>query len=379
MRAGKHVLIEIPVTDSVADAEALVKIAKETGVVAMGGHVRRFNPSHQYVHKKIAKGELNVQQMDVQTYFFRRKNMNAAGPARSWTDHLLWHHAAHTDRPVPVSDRRDDFGLLRRRRARCIRRLVSRWIWASSRGCRPARSSRCRCPSTMTDRSARSFATSATTAPIKAYYDDLVDGKDNKIDLSQVDVSMNGSSWKIASSSPPSRKSVSRTPAWRSCCRACTCRQARRIVDPLRKAPAEVLTSVCFWQLGRSIGISIAMNFIEKEAGVAGPFILHKAVIKGLEPWPPGRQLTARSPGGCSIACSKKSVRNLRDITASSAGAVNATVLADGSDRRRARRGGKGSVCHGCGKESQRRRYQDGVRSAARPCSTGYVRKVRAG
>ena len=96
MRAGKHVLVEIPVTDSVEDAENLVKIAKETGVIAMGGHVRRFNPSHQYVHKKIEAGELKIQQMDVQTYFFRRKNMNAAGKARSWTDHLLWHHAAHT-------------------------------------------------------------------------------------------------------------------------------------------------------------------------------------------------------------------------------------------------------------------------------------------
>ena len=96
MRAGKHVLVEIPVTDSVEDAENLVKIAKETGVTAMGGHVRRFNPSHQYVHKKIEKGELKIQQMDVQTYFFRRKNINAAGNARSWTDHLLWHHAAHT-------------------------------------------------------------------------------------------------------------------------------------------------------------------------------------------------------------------------------------------------------------------------------------------
>src|SRR5487761_58497 len=96
MRAGKPVLIEIPVTDSVEDAEALVEIAKETGVIAMGGHVRRFNPSHQYVHKKIVNGELKIQQMDVQTYFFRRKNMNAAGQPRSWTDHLLWHHAAHT-------------------------------------------------------------------------------------------------------------------------------------------------------------------------------------------------------------------------------------------------------------------------------------------
>jgi 2-hydroxy-4-carboxymuconate semialdehyde hemiacetal dehydrogenase len=96
MRAGKHVLVEIPVTDSVEDAENLVKIAKQTGVVAMGGHVRRFNPSHQWVHKRIVKGELKIQQMDVQTYFFRRKNMNAAGQPRSWTDHLLWHHAAHT-------------------------------------------------------------------------------------------------------------------------------------------------------------------------------------------------------------------------------------------------------------------------------------------
>ena len=96
MRAGKHVLVEIPITDSVEDAEALVKIAKETGVMAMGGHVRRFNPSHQWVHKRIRRGELKVQQMDVQTYFFRRKNINAAGQPRSWTDHLLWHHAAHT-------------------------------------------------------------------------------------------------------------------------------------------------------------------------------------------------------------------------------------------------------------------------------------------
>ena len=96
MRAGKHVLVEIPVTDSVEDAENLVKIAKQTGVVAMGGHVRRFNPSHQWVHKRIVKGELKIQQMDVQTYFFRRKNINAAGNPRSWTDHLLWHHAAHT-------------------------------------------------------------------------------------------------------------------------------------------------------------------------------------------------------------------------------------------------------------------------------------------
>ena len=96
MRAGKHVQIEIPIADTLADSERLVKVQKETGVVCMGGHTRRFNPSHQYVHKKIKAGELKVQQMNVQTYFFRRTNMNAAGKPRSWTDHLLWHHACHT-------------------------------------------------------------------------------------------------------------------------------------------------------------------------------------------------------------------------------------------------------------------------------------------
>ena len=96
MNAGKHVQVEIPLSDSWADAEAVLKKQQETGLTCMVGHTRRFNPSHQYVHNKIVAGELAIQQMDVQTYFVRRKNMNAKGEARSWTDHLLWHHAAHT-------------------------------------------------------------------------------------------------------------------------------------------------------------------------------------------------------------------------------------------------------------------------------------------
>ncbi len=96
LEAGKHVQVEIPLADSLADAEAVLAKANETGLVCMVGHTRRFNPSHQYIHNKIVAGELNLQQMDVQTYFFRRKNMNAKGQPRSWTDHLLWHHAAHT-------------------------------------------------------------------------------------------------------------------------------------------------------------------------------------------------------------------------------------------------------------------------------------------
>jgi len=96
LHAGKHVQVEIPLCDVLNDGEAVVQAAAKSGRVAMCGHTRRFNPSHQYVHQQIAAGQFNIQQMDVQTYFFRRSNMNALGQPRSWTDHLLWHHAAHT-------------------------------------------------------------------------------------------------------------------------------------------------------------------------------------------------------------------------------------------------------------------------------------------
>ena len=96
MRTGKPVLIEIPMADSLEDSEKICQVQRETGVLAMAGQVRRFNPSHQWIKNRVAAGELKIQQMDVQTYFFRRSNMNAKGQPRSWTDHLLWHHACHT-------------------------------------------------------------------------------------------------------------------------------------------------------------------------------------------------------------------------------------------------------------------------------------------
>ncbi len=96
LNAGKHVQVEIPLCDALKDGEAVAEMQKKTGLVAMVGHTRRFNPSHQWVRQRIVAGEYNIQQMDVQTYFFRRTNINALGQPRSWTDHLLWHHAAHT-------------------------------------------------------------------------------------------------------------------------------------------------------------------------------------------------------------------------------------------------------------------------------------------
>ena len=191
MRAGKHVLVEIPVTDSVEDAEKLVKIAKETGVVAMGGHVRRFNPSHQWVHKRIEKGELKIQQMDVQTYFFRRKNINAAGNPRSWTDHLLWHHAAHTidlfqyqagetisdcyavQGPVhPTLGIAMDMGIVMKTPSGSICTLSLSFNNDGPLG--------------------TFFRYIGDSGTYLARYDDLFDGKERKIDVSKVDVSMNG-------------------------------------------------------------------------------------------------------------------------------------------------------------------------------------------
>ncbi|HLF12946.1 MAG TPA: Gfo/Idh/MocA family oxidoreductase [Gammaproteobacteria bacterium] len=96
MNAGKHVEIEIPIADSLADAKKIAAAQKKTGLIAMAGHTRRFNPSHQWVHNRIQAGELKLQHLVVQTFFFRRKNINLEGKARSWTDHLLWHHACHT-------------------------------------------------------------------------------------------------------------------------------------------------------------------------------------------------------------------------------------------------------------------------------------------
>ena len=174
------------------DAENLVKIAKETGVIAMGGHVRRFNPSHQYVHKKIVKGELKIQQMDVQTYFFRRKNMNAAGQPRSVDRPSAVAPCRAHDRPVPVPDRRDHFGLLRRAGPERIRELKI----AMDMGIV------CKVPSGAILTLSLSFNNDGPLGSFfryicdngtyKAFYDDLSDGKDNKIDVSKVDVSMDG-------------------------------------------------------------------------------------------------------------------------------------------------------------------------------------------
>jgi len=191
MKAGKHVQVEIPLADSWADAEEVFRVQQETGLICMVGHTRRFNPSHQWLHHKIQSGEIRIQQMDVQTYFFRRKNINAAGEPRFWTDNLLWHHAAHSvdlfqyqtdDRVVAVNGVQGpkhpelgiamDMSIQMRTAGGALLTLSLSFNNDGPLG--------------------TFFRYICDNGTYIARYDDLVDGKEVPIDVSQVDVSMNG-------------------------------------------------------------------------------------------------------------------------------------------------------------------------------------------
>ncbi|MCL4169702.1 UNVERIFIED_CONTAM: hypothetical protein GTU68_004846 [Idotea baltica] len=191
MEAGTHVQVEIPLADNWADAEAVMAKQQETGLICMVGHTRRFNPSHQWVHHKINAGELAIQQLDVQTYFFRRTNTNAAGEARSWTDHLLWHHAAHTvdlfqyqtgERVVAANvmegPHHPDLGI------------------AMDMSIQLKTESGSLCTLSLSFNNDGPFGTFfryiCDNGTYLARYDDLITGKDEVIDVSKVDVSMNG-------------------------------------------------------------------------------------------------------------------------------------------------------------------------------------------
>lgn len=191
MDAGKHVQVEIPLADSWADAQAVWQKQDDSGLICMVGHTRRFNPSHQFIHNKIQAGELNIQQMDVQTYFFRRKNVNAKGEPRSWTDHLLWHHAAHTvdlfqyqtgQKVVKVNGLQGpqhpelgiamDMSIQMQTEEGALLTLSLSFNNDGPLG--------------------TFFRYICDEGTFIASYDDLVDGKQNPIDVSQVAVSMNG-------------------------------------------------------------------------------------------------------------------------------------------------------------------------------------------
>ena len=191
LKAGKHVQVEIPLADTLKGASDVVTLAKSSGLVAMCGHTRRFNPSHQYVHKQIQAGKFNIQQMDVQTYFFRRTNMNALGQARSWTDHLLWHHAAHT---VDLFAYQASSPIVK---ANAIQGPIHPTLGIAmdmSIQLKAANGAICTLSLSFNNDGPLGtfFRYIGDSATYIARYDDLFNGKDEKIDVSQVDVSMNG-------------------------------------------------------------------------------------------------------------------------------------------------------------------------------------------
>jgi 2-hydroxy-4-carboxymuconate semialdehyde hemiacetal dehydrogenase len=191
LRAGKHVMIEIPMADNLEDSEAVVKVQQETGLIAMAGHTRRFNPSHQWIHRRIQAGELKIQQMDVQTYFFRRTNMNALGKPRSWTDHLLWHHACHT---VDLFQYQSGETVSQ---CHALQGPINPAL-----GIAMDMSIGLKVPSGAICTLSLSFNNDGPLGTFFRYicdngtyicrYDDLFDGKNNPIDVTKVDVSMNG-------------------------------------------------------------------------------------------------------------------------------------------------------------------------------------------
>ena len=191
LKAGKHVQVEIPLCDVYKDGAEVVALQQQTGLVAMCGHTRRFNPSHQYVHQQIQAGQFNVFQMDVQTYFFRRTNMNALGQPRSWTDHLLWHHAAHT---VDLFAYQAGSPVVK---ANAIQGPIHPTLGIAmdmSIQLQAANSAICTLSLSFNNDGPLGtyFRYIGDTATYIARYDDLFNGKEEKLDVSQVAVSMNG-------------------------------------------------------------------------------------------------------------------------------------------------------------------------------------------
>ena len=191
LKAGKHVQVEIPLCDVYKDGQAVADLAAAGNLVAMCGHTRRFNPSHQYVHKKIKVGEFNIQQMDVQTYFFRRTNMNALGEARSWTDHLLWHHAAHT---VDLFAYQCSSPIVKANAVQGPIHPVLGIAMDMSIQLQAANGAICTLSLSFNNDGPLGtyFRYIGDTGTYLARYDDLFTGKEEKIDVSQVAVSMNG-------------------------------------------------------------------------------------------------------------------------------------------------------------------------------------------
>lgn len=191
LKAGKHVQVEIPLADSLDEAREVVDQAARQGLIAMCGHTRRFNPSHQYVRQSIQAGRFRLQHLVAQTFFFRRSNMNALGEPRSWTDHLLWHHAAHT---VDLFLYQDGGQIVQAHAVQGPRHPQLGIAMDMSIQLQSSTGAICSLALSFNNEGPLGtiFRYIGDTATYVASYDDLFTGNSDKVDVSQVDVSMNG-------------------------------------------------------------------------------------------------------------------------------------------------------------------------------------------
>ena len=95
LRAGKHVLCEIPLAMRLDDVDRLIALADQMDRRLMVCHTQRYHPSMIVARERIASGLVRPHHLIGRFMFLRRENVNWVGRRRSWTDNLLWHHGCH--------------------------------------------------------------------------------------------------------------------------------------------------------------------------------------------------------------------------------------------------------------------------------------------
>ncbi|GLR67125.1 hypothetical protein GCM10010909_18060 [Acidocella aquatica] len=95
IKAGKAVLVEIPIGMTFAASEAVVHAAEAAGVMLAVSHPMRFRPERRAMLARIQAGEENVRHVHGRFFIHRLVNIGATGIRRNWIDNILWHHTTH--------------------------------------------------------------------------------------------------------------------------------------------------------------------------------------------------------------------------------------------------------------------------------------------
>lgn len=104
LRAGKHVFVEKPMAQSVAEAEELVQLAEENDLRLMVGHLLLYHPAFRYIENLIQTGELG----EVYYLYSMRVNLGIVRQKENALESLAPHDLSValsflSDTPVAVS------------------------------------------------------------------------------------------------------------------------------------------------------------------------------------------------------------------------------------------------------------------------------------